>query len=640
MSKLSLEKLKAFNASIAAKRTPLSKTKGPQKTTQSAPKQFLMPASAPYMPDPNLFSRPPAPSREDVEASCPAVCALAQTGGEKEAEWSLVLINVAKFTADPEDSAKSWSSNYPGYDPVEVTSKLEAKMRASSGPTSCARIAELDSSAATACDSCSYRGRVSGPIHAAQKYAANKASLFARTSPNSPFETWSALDFTDAGNAAWLHHCFNNRVRFVTELRCWLFFETDFGWSKQTDAKIIRLAELAIRKLGTLAMGQLSSDQLKRLSSHVAKSLSAAGLANAVSLLKGQPGVEVKADELDADPMLLGLRDGRGIDLKLGIVFDLEPHHLVTKSIGCQYDEHARCPQWDKFLLEVFEQQQGLIDYIQTWAGYCLTGIITEQQILFGFGIGANGKSVLFKVLRTLFGGYAATAPVETFMLSAGEGPKSFLLARLAGARFVLANETAEGQRLAENTIKELSGGERITSAHKYGHPFEYDPCFKIAIVGNHKPVIRGTDTGIWRRLHLLPFNRIFTKDEQDPDLTSKLIEEHPGILNWALEGLKKWQKSQLSLPKIMQIEVETYRTESDVIGLWLSEKCETGRTLTATAEDLYRSYNFWCECNGHHPGNQTRLGRQLSERGFTKEKSARVTWRGLAVKKLPPGEF
>jgi putative DNA primase/helicase len=84
-------------------------------------------------------------------------------------------------------------------------------------------------------------------------------------------------------------------------------------------------------------------------------------------------------------------------------------------------------------------------------------------------------------------------------MLSAGEGPKSFLLARLAGARFVLASETAEGQRLAENTIKELSGGERITSAHKYGHPFEYDPCFKIAIFGNHKPVIRGDLPGYFR---------------------------------------------------------------------------------------------------------------------------------------------
>lgn len=632
--------LRGFNAKFAASRAPFFKNKVSSNKHQSALLPMLMPGATQYIPDPNLFSNPPAPCREDVEAACPAICALAKTGGQKEAEWSLLVINVAKFTADPEDSAQVWSSNYPGYDPVEVSSKLKAKMRASSGPTSCALIAELDSPAPTACESCSYRGRVSGPIHAAQKYAANKASLFAKTSPNSPFETWSALDFTDAGNAAWLHHCFDNRVRFVTGLRCWLFFEKDFGWSTLTDAKIIRLAELAIRKLGTLAMGQLSSDQLKRLSSHVAKSLSAASLANAVSLLKGQPGVEVKADELDADPMLLGLGDGRGIDLKLGTVFDLQPHHLITKSIGCRYDEHARCPKWDQFLLEVFEQKQELIDYIQTWAGYCLTGIITEQQILFGFGMGANGKSVLFKVLRTLFGGYAATAPVETFMLNAGEGPKSFLLARLVGARFVLANETAEGQRLAENTIKELSGGERITSAHKYGHPFEYDPCFKIAIVGNHKPVIRGTDTGIWRRLHLLPFNRIFEKAEQDPYLTSKLIEEHPGILNWALEGLKKWQRSQLSLPKIMQIEVETYRTESDVIGLWLSEKCETGSTLTATAEDLYRSYTQWCECNGHHPGSQTRLGRQLSERGFTKEKSARVTWRGLAVKKLPPGKF
>ena len=127
MSKVTLKILWDFNASIAAKHTPLSKTKGPKKATQSAPKQFLMPASAPYVPDLNLFSNPPAPCREDVEAACPAICALAKTGGQKEAEWSLVLINVAKFTADPEDSAQSWSSNYPGYDPVEVSDKLDKK---------------------------------------------------------------------------------------------------------------------------------------------------------------------------------------------------------------------------------------------------------------------------------------------------------------------------------------------------------------------------------------------------------------------------------------------------------------------------------------------------------------------------------
>ncbi len=392
MSKLSLKQLEDFNASIAAKRTPLSKTKGPKKTTQSAQKQFLMPASAPDIPDLNLFSNPPAPSREDVEAACPAVCALAQTGGQTEEAWSIGLINVAKFTAAPEDSAQSWSSNYPGYDPAEVSDKLDKKIKGDSGPTTCAQMARLDPAAAKACDSCSYNGKASSPIHAAQKYAANKAGLFATASPNPQLDTWSALDLTDSGNAAWLRWCFDGRVRFVVERGAWIVFEPGAGWSVQTTAQIIRLAELAIRQLGALAMGQLSSDQLKKLSSHVTRSLSAASLANAVSLLKGQPGVEVKADQLDADPMLLGLGDGTGIDLKLGTVFNLEPHHLVTKSIGCQYDEHAQCPQWDKFLLEVFEQQQELIDYIQTWAGYCLTGIITEQQILFCIRHGGKRK--------------------------------------------------------------------------------------------------------------------------------------------------------------------------------------------------------------------------------------------------------
>lgn len=637
MSKLTLKTLCDLNNKFAPTRTPVSKHKAPLKSS-SAPHPFLAPLAKPSVHVTNLYPHPPAPSPEDVEAACPALRALIETGGETEEAWSLGIINIAKFTANPEEAVQAWSSEYFEYDAVEVQAKLTTKQKGASKPTGCTRMADLSPACAEACETCSFQGKVSGPVHAAQKYAVNKTRLISSVTPSdsSPLQEVSILDFTDAGNAAWLHNCFNGSVRFVTEQRSWIVFAAGTGWSEQSEAQILRLAELAIREMGSLAMTQLSPDHLKKLSSHISRSLSASGLASAVALLKGQPNIEVHARLLDADPMMLGLGNGEGYDLRRRTVFDLKPDHLITKSVCCVYDPSAQCPLWDEFLSEVFEHQRELIAYLQTWVGYCLTGMITEQQALFAFGIGANGKSVLFSVLAEMFGSYAVSAPVETFMLSAGEGPKSYLLARLAGARFVLANETADGQRLAENTIKELTGGERIAAAHKYGHVFEYQPSFKIAIVGNHKPTIRGTDSGIWRRLHLLPFNRTFELAEQDTQLVFKLKAELPGILNWALHGLALWQqRGRLLVPEGMKDELKTYQAESDVIGLWLNEQCETGDTLEASSASLYQSYKHWCESNGHRASSQTMLGRRLFERGFRKRSGARIVWIGLAVRPL-----
>ena len=240
---------------------------------------------------------------------------------------------------------------------------------------------------------------------------------------------------------------------------------------------------------------------------------------------------------------------------------------------------------------------------------------------------------MLFSVLAEMFGTYAITAPVDTFMLNGNEGPKSYLLARLAGARFVLANETADGQRLAENTIKELTGGETIAAAHKYGHVFQFRPSFKIAIVGNHKPVIRGTDTGIWRRLHMLPFNRTFAPHEQDPNLVKKLKSELSGILNWAIKGAQAWQiNRRLKVPDTMRKEADVYRSESDIIGQWLSENCNVQVGEKESAAALYFDYGNWCRRNGHQVSSQTIFGRRLSERGFTKKSGAKVVWNGLAL--------
>jgi putative DNA primase/helicase len=589
-----------------------------------------------------LFSNPPSPSRQDVEAACPAIRLLAATGGETEEAWSLGIVNTAKFTQDPDDAAQVWSSAYPNYDSDEVSEKLAEKQGANTGPTTCERIAALDPDCSNACNFCSFNGKASSPIHAAQKLAANKGQLQAISSGQAQSTQLTStsvsglvpvFDPTDSGNAAWLNGWLQGCARHVYEYGYWLHFDAVTGWTKKTDAEMLRLAELAIRDMGHAGMNHLSPDEMKRFIQHVIKSLSAASLINAVTLLKGQPKVQIHADELDANPMLLGVKNGQCIDLRTGMVFELTPEHLITKSVGCEYDPYAQCPQWEAFLQQVFQEDQSLIDYLQQYVGYCLTGLTSEQQVLFGFGLGANGKSVLFSVLSELFGTYAVSAPIETFMLSGNEGPKSYLLARLAGARFVLANETADGQRLAENIIKELTGGEVIAAAHKYGHVFEFQPRFKIAMVGNHKPVIRGTDSGIWRRLHLLPFNRSFAASEQDPNLVSKLKSELSGILNWALKGVLSWQQNKrLIVPDAMKKEVETYHSESDIIGQWLLERCVVDAKATIASSVLYADYANWCRSNGHLASSQTLLGRRLSERGFGKRTGAKAVWIGLAL--------
>jgi putative DNA primase/helicase len=593
-----------------------------------------------------IFANPPSPSRQDVEAACPAIRLLATTGGDSEESWSLGIVNTAKFTNDPEDAAQVWSSAYPTYDSDEVSEKLAEKQGINTGPTTCERIAALDPDCSNACSLCAYQGKASSPIHAAQKFVANKGQLQAVSSGQAQATVVTStsvsglvpvFDPTDSGNAAWLNGWLQGSARHIYEHGYWIHFDDQTGWNKRTDAEMLRLAELAIRDMGRAGLNQLPPDDMKRFMNHVIKSLNAASLINAVTLLKGQPNVQIHANDLDANPLLLGVKNGQCIDLKTGMVFDLTPEHLITKSVGCEYDPYAQCPQWEEFLQQVFQEDQSLIDYLQQYVGYCLTGLTTEQQVLFGFGLGANGKSVLFSVLTELLGTYAMAAPIDTFMLSGNEGPKSYLLARLAGARFILANETADGQRLAENIIKELTGGEVIAAAHKYGHLFEFQPRFKIAMVGNHKPVIRGTDTGIWRRLHLLPFNRSFAVSEQDPNLVTKLKSELSGILNWALKGAESWQQNKrLIVPEAMKKEVEAYHSESDIIGQWLTEKCAVDPKATTASSELYADYANWCRANGHHASSQTLLGRRLSERGFGKRTGAKAVWIGLALLQPP----
>ena len=206
-------------------------------------------------------------------------------------------------------------------------------------------------------------------------------------------------------------------------------------------------------------------------------------------------------------------------------------------------------------------------------------------------------------------------------------------IARLKGSRFVAAIESDEDKRLSESLIKQLTGQDRISARFMRSEWFDFNPTFKIWLATNHKPVIRGTDHAIWRRIRLIPFTVTIPDEEQDEELVEKLKEEHPGILNWAVEGARKWQKKGLEVAEKVKVATAQYRLEMDVLAGFLEDCCLIGPRYEATSKDLYIAYTAWCEANGEQVMTQIALGLRLEERGFSPKRTERSRlWTGIGL--------
>jgi putative DNA primase/helicase len=217
-------------------------------------------------------------------------------------------------------------------------------------------------------------------------------------------------------------------------------------------------------------------------------------------------------EEWDADPWLLNTPGGV-VDLKTGRKRANDRADRMTKittATPC-----GECPQWTAFLSDVTGGDGDLQAYLQRMVGYCLTGVTNAHALFFLYGTGANGKSVFANVISTIFGDYAATASMDTFVETRGDRHPTDL-AGLRGARFVTAIETEQGRRLNESKVKAITGGDKISARFMRQDFFEYTPQFKPVIVGNHKPAIRNIDEAMKRRMHMIPFTVTIPPERRD----------------------------------------------------------------------------------------------------------------------------
>ena len=170
-------------------------------------------------------------------------------------------------------------------------------------------------------------------------------------------------------------------------------------------------------------------------------------------------------------------------------------------------------------------------------------------------------------------------------------------LAKLAGARLVVAQETQKGRRWDEVKIKAITGGDTISAQFMRQDFFDFVPTFKIFVTGNYKPTLSAVDEAMHRRLLLVPFNVQIPKDERDPKLLEKLKTEWPAILRWAIEGCLAWQGLGLAPPASVLEATEQYFAEQDVLKQWLDECTTDGGPLAFTrTKELFASWKTWAE--------------------------------------------
>lgn len=446
----------------------------------------------------------------------------------------------------------------------------------------------------------------------------------------------------DTGNAQRFSDMYGDRIRYNFNDKKWMIYYQN-KWSYDMTLILWKLIDKSVesmvteRKLYEEYDKQHDTETLKEFDKHIKRSRS----NNSKKALEKevQHYHTVTPNNLDRHKRLLNTPGGV-IDLTSFETKPCSPDYYFTKSTSVSLSENAQCPLWLRFLDDIFNGNKELIDYIQKACGYSLSGMTDEQCAFFCYGTGRNGKTTFLDIIRCIAGDYASNIQPETLMIkgNANNGANSDI-ARLKGARFVTSVEPNEGLRLNEGLIKQLTGDDVVTARKLYGEEFEFKPEFKLWMATNHKPVIRGTDTGIWRRIHLIPFTVQIPENKIDRKLKDKLMNEAEGIFRWCLEGLKKYNSEGLKKPEAVIRATSEYRHEMDVVSRFLEEATEECFAGTVKACDLYRNYTNWCRENGELQLSNTKFGKELCQRFERMKRPDGLYYCGLKFVKEYNGE-
>ena len=381
----------------------------------------------------------------------------------------------------------------------------------------------------------------------------------------------------------------------------------------------------------------------RSLISFLKSSASQQTIKAAVVLARSEPQIGCLSNQFDSKHYVLNVKNGT-LDLDALLLQTHNADDKITHLANVDYDKGAGCPRWQQFVEDVMDGDDEVISFLQRSAGLLLTGDVTDQVLWMHFGDGANGKSTFLKTLETMLSSYAATAAPDMLVHKHNrtrEAENQYAV--LEGKRFLMAIEQDEGVRLSEATVKQLTGGDTISARRLYHESFTMQPTWKIHMAVNHKPLVRGNDYGIWRRVLAIPWEQEFAGNRADKNLQKKLLQELPGILNWCIAGYTQWRAHGLEIPEKVRLATSTYRKESNSVLQWINEECTIDSGSCCEALVLYANYCHWCATLRESPVSHKLFAQQLDRRGFHSERPTSGIYRKKTIRHglslLLPGE-
>jgi putative DNA primase/helicase len=446
-----------------------------------------------------------------------------------------------------------------------------------------------------------------------------------------PSEPW-----TDLGYARRLVHVYGHRLRHVPSWRRWLVWDGT-RWAHDSTGQAARWAKVIARRVTNVAYAIPDKEQrlaAVRLARHGER---AAGVAGALTLASTEQGIALTHDDLDADPHLLNCANGT-LDLRTLELREHDPADLLTKVTGAAYDPDAAGSCWTKFLERV-QPDPDMREFLARLTGHSLEGQISEHVLPIHSGTGANGKSTYVTAVTAALGDYAAPADPELLTARSFDAHPTGT-ADLFGLRLAVLHESDAGRRLAEGTVKRLTGGDRIKARRMREDFWSFDPSHTFLMLTNHKPIVTGTDEGIWRRLRLVPWSVVIPAEERDEHLGDRLDLERSAVLAWLVDGYRQWKVAGLAEPEPVLEATRAYRAESDLIGRFLTERCLIMAGCRVRSVELYGAYGEWCKPEGIDPVSHTAFSTEMTNRGFDREhtKVGKV-WRGIGLAADDDGE-
>lgn len=440
-----------------------------------------------------------------------------------------------------------------------------------------------------------------------------------------------AHPLTDLGNARRFIRDHHRAVRHVGAYGAWLIWNGRC-WDRDDTGEAVRRTKRTIRSIVDEADQAEDPATAAAVSKWAAISQSAERIRAAEKLAATEPEVAISPNQLDSKPRLLNLQNGT-YNWQTDEFRTHSPDDLLTKLAGTVYDPDATCPTWMD-ALGTWLPDPAMRLFVQRAAGYSLTPDIGEKCLFVVWGPRDSGKSVFIETLLHLTGQYGHVVKDDTLILARNKGGNTDDLADLKGIRFASLSETAEGARLDTALVKKITGGSPLTVSRKYERPFTYQPTAHYWVDTNYKPKINPDDDAIWSRLRMIPFTHSLPRSEQNQRLRSMLLAELPGILVWALDGLRGWREHGLIAPDASEQAVAQYRADEDPLTLFLSECYEPVTSGKVRRSALYAAYVDW---TGDRVTTPQQLIRRLENRGLTGRTIHGIAhWTGIAPLSTP----